>query len=99
MRAWLRDNIPTDERPQDFAGARAWDMAWQRRQFDGGYGGIAWPRDYGGQGLPLVRQLIWFEEYAKARGPGHRLRFRRHESWRPDPHRPGQRGTKTAASS
>ncbi len=69
VRTWLRDNIPADERPHDFAGARAWDMAWQRRQFDGGYGGIAWPREYGGQGLPLVRQLIWFEEYAKAGGP------------------------------
>lgn len=69
VRAWLRDNIPADERPHDFEGARAWDMAWQRRQFDGGYGGIAWPREYGGQGLPLVRQLVWFEEYAKAGGP------------------------------
>ncbi|MGH3556071.1 MAG: acyl-CoA dehydrogenase family protein [Mycobacterium sp.] len=67
--AWLRDNIPTTERPRNFEGARAWDMAWQRRQFDDGYGGIAWPREYGGQGLPLVRQLIWFEEYAKAGGP------------------------------
>ena len=70
VRAWLHENIPTDERPLDFSAARAWDMAWQRRQFDGGYGGIAWPREYGGQGLPLVRQLIWFEEYAKAGGPG-----------------------------
>jgi alkylation response protein AidB-like acyl-CoA dehydrogenase len=69
VRTWLRDNIPTGERPHDFEGARAWDMAWQRRQFDGGYGGIAWPCEYGGQGLPLVRQLIWFEEYAKAGGP------------------------------
>lgn len=69
VRTWLRENIPADERPDDFAGFRAWDMAWQRRQFDGGYGGIAWPREYGGQGLPLVRQLIWFEEYAKAAGP------------------------------
>lgn len=69
VRSWLRDNVPTDERPHDFAGARAWDMTWQRRQFEGGYGGIAWPREYGGQGLPLVRQLIWFEEYARAGGP------------------------------
>lgn len=69
VRTWLRDNIPTDPRPEDFAGVRAWDMAWQRRQFDAGFGGIAWPRDYGGQGLPLIRQLIWFEEYARADGP------------------------------
>ena len=70
VRGWLRDNLPTDPRPTDDPGARAWDMAWQRRQFDGGFGGIAWPREYGGQGLPLVRQLIWFEEYARANGPG-----------------------------
>jgi alkylation response protein AidB-like acyl-CoA dehydrogenase len=70
VRGWLRDNLPTDPRPTDDPRARAWDMAWQRRQFDGGFGGIAWPREYGGQGLPLVRQLIWFEEYARANGPG-----------------------------
>jgi hypothetical protein len=69
VRAWLRDNIPTSERPEQFEGARDWNMAWQRRQFEGGYGGITWPREYGGQGLPLARQLIWFEEYAKAQGP------------------------------
>jgi alkylation response protein AidB-like acyl-CoA dehydrogenase len=69
VRRWLQSNIPTTARPDDFAGSREWDMTWQRRQFDGGYGGIAWPREYGGQGLDLVRQLIWFEEYAKAGGP------------------------------
>jgi alkylation response protein AidB-like acyl-CoA dehydrogenase len=68
-RGWLHDNVPATQRPVDAQGARAWDMAWQRRQFEGGFGGIAWPREYGGQGLPLVRQLIWFEEYALAGGP------------------------------
>lgn len=69
VRDWLQENIPASERPHDVDGARAWDMDWQRRQFDGGYGGIAWPKEYGGQGLSLVHQLIWFEEYAKAGGP------------------------------
>jgi alkylation response protein AidB-like acyl-CoA dehydrogenase len=69
VRAWLRTNIPATDRPHGFAAGRAWDMAWQRQQFDGGYGGIAWPTEYGGQGLDLVRQLIWFEEYANAHGP------------------------------
>ncbi|OBI52002.1 acyl-CoA dehydrogenase family protein [Mycobacterium sp. E796] len=70
VRQWLQANLPTTPRPLDDQGARAWDMAWQRRQFEAGYGGIAWPREYGGQGLPLARQLIWFEEYARAQGPG-----------------------------
>lgn len=70
VRQWLQANLPTTPRPLDDHGARAWDMAWQRRQFEAGYGGITWPREYGGQGLPLARQLIWFEEYARAQGPG-----------------------------
>ena len=69
VREWLTANIPAVDRPNDFDGARAWDMAWQRKQTDAGYGGIAWPREYGGRGLDLVRQLIWFEEYARAGGP------------------------------
>ncbi|WP_319453133.1 MULTISPECIES: acyl-CoA dehydrogenase family protein [unclassified Mycobacterium] len=69
VRGWLRANIPITERPHDAGGARAWDMAWQRCQFDSGYGGIAWPVEYGGRGLPLTQQLIWFEEYAKTGGP------------------------------
>ena len=69
VREWLQDNIPTTDRPRDFAGAREWDMAWQRRQYEAGYGGIAWPREYGGRGLSLAHQLIWYEEYARAGGP------------------------------
>ncbi|MGO9098278.1 MAG: acyl-CoA dehydrogenase family protein [Mycobacterium sp.] len=69
VRDWLCANIPTTERSTDPQDARAWDMAWQRKQFEGGFGGIAWPTEYGGQGLTLVRQLIWFEEYARAGGP------------------------------
>ncbi|MBV6756208.1 acyl-CoA dehydrogenase family protein [Rhodococcus opacus] len=69
VRSWLEQNVPTTPRPADAAGAREWDLAWQRTQYEGGWGGIAWPVEYGGQGLPLVRQLIWFEEYALAGGP------------------------------
>ncbi|MFZ2176804.1 MAG: acyl-CoA dehydrogenase family protein, partial [Rhodococcus sp. (in: high G+C Gram-positive bacteria)] len=69
VRSWLQDNIPTTSRPRDPQGAREWDLAWQRTQYDGGWGGIAWPHEYGGRGLPLVRQLIWLEEYAALGGP------------------------------
>jgi alkylation response protein AidB-like acyl-CoA dehydrogenase len=44
-------------------------MAWQRRMFDGGWAGIAWPKEYGGRGASLHEQLIWFEEYARAGAP------------------------------
>jgi alkylation response protein AidB-like acyl-CoA dehydrogenase len=51
------------------AAMRAFDLAWQRTQFEGGWAGIAWPREYGGRGSALTLQLIWHEEYALADGP------------------------------
>jgi alkylation response protein AidB-like acyl-CoA dehydrogenase len=67
VRTWLAENAPTGTRPhQDAAAMREYDLAWQRRQWDGGWAGIAWPEKYGGRGLTLVQQLIWYEEYARA---------------------------------
>lgn len=71
-RAWLADNVPRDPRPaHNLAAQRAYDVAWRRRQFDGGWGHVAWPADFGGRGLPLAQQLIWMEELARADAPDH----------------------------
>jgi alkylation response protein AidB-like acyl-CoA dehydrogenase len=69
VRTWLRANIPSETRPKDGSAMRAFDTAWQRRQHEGGWGGIAWPVDYGGRGLSLIQQLIWHEEYVHAGAP------------------------------
>lgn len=69
VRQWLHADVLNTKRPQDFRDARAWDMAWQRTQFGDGFGGIAWPCEYGGRVQPLVRELIWYEEYAREGGP------------------------------
>ncbi len=65
VRTWLADNAPRGRRPPVGATARDFDSAWQRVQFDGGWAGISWPVDYGGRGLSLAQQLIWYEEYAR----------------------------------
>lgn len=66
-RDWLEENKPREARPHDDAAAeRAYDMAWQRRQFDAGWAGIGWPVAHGGRGLSLTQQLIWSEECARA---------------------------------
>lgn len=69
VRDWLRTNVPGERRPEDGPEMLAFDKAWQRKQYDAGWAGIAWPKDYGGAGLSLMQQLIWFEEYALAEGP------------------------------
>ena len=74
-RAWLHDNAPRDRRPHAGEAMRAFDTAWQRRQFEGGWAGVSWPKEFGGLGLPLIRQLIWHEEYARADAPDNHLCF------------------------
>jgi alkylation response protein AidB-like acyl-CoA dehydrogenase len=71
VRDWLLANKPTEKRPgeDDFAGQKAFDLAWQRKMFDGGWAGVSWPKAYGGRGLSAAEQLIWAEEYAKAGAP------------------------------
>lgn len=69
VRDWLHDNVPKEIRPLETDESREFDLAWQKKQYEGGYAGIAWPKEYGGQGLSLSRQLIWYEEYAKAHAP------------------------------
>jgi alkylation response protein AidB-like acyl-CoA dehydrogenase len=69
VRDWLRDNIPVEPQPTDGLAMREFDLAWQRKQYEGGWAGISWPKAYGGRGLSTVEQLIWYEESAKAGAP------------------------------
>jgi alkylation response protein AidB-like acyl-CoA dehydrogenase len=70
VRDWLHDNVPRERRPAgDRRAGRAFDLAWQRTQYEGGYAGVSWPAEYGGVGLGLSQQLIWYEEYVRADAP------------------------------
>ncbi len=44
--------------------------AWERRLGEAGWIGLGWPIEAGGRGAPLLQQVIWHEEYARAGGPG-----------------------------
>ncbi|MCU1615638.1 MAG: putative acyl-CoA dehydrogenase [Frankiales bacterium] len=70
VRTWLTEHVPREQRPEEPAGMREFDLGWQRTQWEGGWAGIAWPEQYGGRGLTLVQQLIWYEEYARTGLPG-----------------------------
>lgn len=65
VRTWLVEHAPTDPRPPHGRQMREFDLEWQRRQWEGGWAGIAWPTEFGGRGLSLVEQLIWYEEYGR----------------------------------
>jgi len=73
LRAWLAEAVPAHGGPpprvHDWPARRDYDTAWQRKLFDAGYAGIAWPREYGGRGASLAEQLVYHEEMARARAP------------------------------
>jgi alkylation response protein AidB-like acyl-CoA dehydrogenase len=68
-REWLSRSVPRETRPRDGLAMRDFDIAWQRRQFEGGWAGVSWPKEYGGRGASVLEQLIWFEECARANAP------------------------------
>jgi alkylation response protein AidB-like acyl-CoA dehydrogenase len=68
-RAWLEANVPSEPSPEDGPASREYVLAWQRTQAQGGWAGIAWPRELGGRGLSVLEQIVWFEEYARAKAP------------------------------
>ena len=45
-------------------------IAWERHLGAHGWVGVAWPREVGGRGESLARQVIFHEEYARAQAPG-----------------------------
>ena len=45
-------------------------LAWERRLGADGWTCVGWPAEHGGKGLPIDLQVIWYEEYARAGGPG-----------------------------
>lgn len=68
-RVWLEENVPTERPPFDLTELREYDCSWQRTQYDAGWAGINWPKEYGGRGLSLTQQLIWHELAAMAGAP------------------------------
>lgn len=72
-RAWLEDHAVRRGAAGDFSDAylsgRIDEAAhaehckeWQRTLYDGGYAGIAWPKQFGGRGGTVVEQMIFNQE-------------------------------------
>ncbi len=68
-REWLQANVPSEPRPANGTAGAQFDRDWQRKLFDNGWAGVAWPKAYGGLGLTGLQQVIWYEELARANAP------------------------------
>ena len=45
-------------------------LEWERFLGSQGWNCLSWPARYGGRELPLMQEVIFFEEYARAQAPG-----------------------------
>ncbi|KZS58039.1 acyl-CoA dehydrogenase family protein [Mycobacterium ostraviense] len=67
-RVWLADNMPPVDPMSPPAAPRDDERSWrrarelQKRLYEGGFAGICFPREYGGQGLPYEYQRAFDEE-------------------------------------
>jgi len=70
VRAFLaRECPPADAVPPGLDERMAFLRDWQRRCYEAGYVGRAWPAEFGGGGRPPVEQIIVDEELAAAGAP------------------------------
>jgi alkylation response protein AidB-like acyl-CoA dehydrogenase len=74
VRSWLEANVPAEwkalgstevPRPEAYEFLRR----WQGKLHEGGFIGVTWPREYGGQGLTFVEEMILHEEMALQKAP------------------------------
>ena len=94
VRAWLEVEVPTHGPPPppgDWPARRAYDTAWQRKLYDAGYAGLAWPADVrrpGPAGHPAARVPRGVRPGRRA---VHQRQLRRHDARGPDADRRGHR--------
>ena len=68
LRVWLEQH-PPDPEPENLDAWVAYGKAWQRRLYEAGWCGVAWPKAYGGRGATLIEQIIFQEEMARSKAP------------------------------
>ncbi|HEX4614839.1 MAG TPA: acyl-CoA dehydrogenase family protein, partial [Stellaceae bacterium] len=77
FRHWLEGNLPPEICVDDAADQRVAPdretlekrIAWQKAMHAAGWVGISWPKEYGGRGASFMEQVIFDEEYFRARAP------------------------------
>ena len=74
---WLQQNLTGEFEKIRFRGGGGDEHmfseerhTWEKKLAEGGWTCVGWPKEYGGRGCSIEQQVIFFEEYARAGGPG-----------------------------
>lgn len=75
--SWLKDNLTGEFATLKYRGGPGDEHAfpeerkrWEQKLSSGGWTCVGWPKEYGGRGLSIEQQVIFFEEYARSGAPG-----------------------------
>lgn len=75
--AWMKGNMRDEFESIRFRGGPGDEhmffeerCAWEKKMAAGKWIGLSWPKNYGGREFSISRQVIFYEEYARAGGPG-----------------------------
>lgn len=71
VRTWAEKTVATLPWPEpvDLVDKVPFWRRWQRLLFDAGYGGMSWPKEYGGQAADPIRKAIFTEEMDRVGAP------------------------------
>jgi alkylation response protein AidB-like acyl-CoA dehydrogenase len=71
VRTWLGEHLPQLPwpQPEGLEESKPFWQHWQRMLYDGGYAGLTWAQEYGGQGLDERMRAIFTEECDRAGAP------------------------------
>ncbi len=77
VRTWLTDNVVGEFAALGGRGGSGDEtygfeirLAWEKVLADAGWTCLGWPIEYGGRGASIAHQVIFNEEYVKAKAPG-----------------------------
>ncbi len=73
IRAWLETNLPEGWFDEGFEMTneerKAFNEAWPKKLFEGGWICATWPTEYGGKGLTTMQGVVLTEEFSRAKAP------------------------------
>ncbi len=72
LRVWLESHVPAAWATRfDLSEAQQSQlrMDWEKELAAGGYSGVSWPRDFGGLGLGVIEEVVFYQEAARAHAP------------------------------
>lgn len=75
LRTWLEENLPEGwlegdhSLPEDETEYRKFLVDWQKELYEGGWGAVSWPKEYGGRDATLMEEIIYHQEMVRVQAP------------------------------